>query len=141
MLNSVSLSVVSHPQNNFSLCRTKGLGSNAGEDMDVCKCIAPSQQGGTLKKPIEPQVFSGGCWKGKSGRNSLTVSQGVPPQNLGEPRMLVAAVAQWLRSRTRGRRVMSSSPCVTKELPYRRVDHVQSVSAQNLQVCHMAAVA
>ncbi|GFX46662.1 hypothetical protein TNCV_4038131 [Trichonephila clavipes] len=29
-------------------CFAIGLGSNPGEDRDVCKCIVPSRQGGTL---------------------------------------------------------------------------------------------
>ncbi|GFU92587.1 cullin-4A [Trichonephila clavipes] len=28
----------------------EGLGSNPGEDMDVCKCIVPLQHGGTLNR-------------------------------------------------------------------------------------------
>ncbi|GFV85161.1 hypothetical protein TNCV_4172141 [Trichonephila clavipes] len=31
-----------------STLTVQGLGSNPGEDMDVCKCIAPLRHGGTL---------------------------------------------------------------------------------------------
>ncbi|GFU65366.1 cytochrome P450 3A11 [Trichonephila clavipes] len=53
-----------------------GLGSNPGEEMDVCKCIVPSQHA------IEPQVPSGGWWKGKRGERLLT-TPGILPQNWG----------------------------------------------------------
>ncbi|GFV97846.1 uncharacterized protein TNCV_2021611 [Trichonephila clavipes] len=35
-----------------------GLGSNPGEDMDVCKCIVPSRHGGTLnsRRAVSPLV-------------------------------------------------------------------------------------
>ncbi|GFW47468.1 hypothetical protein TNCV_4537581 [Trichonephila clavipes] len=41
-----------------------GLGSNPGEDMDVCKCIVPSQHGSTLnsRRAASPLVR---WWKGK----------------------------------------------------------------------------
>ncbi|GFV72627.1 uncharacterized protein TNCV_2602341 [Trichonephila clavipes] len=32
----------------YSVCTRKGLGSNPREDMDVYKCILPSQHGGTI---------------------------------------------------------------------------------------------
>ncbi|GFS98236.1 hypothetical protein TNCV_944201 [Trichonephila clavipes] len=36
-----------------------GMGSNPGEDMDVCKCVVPSRQGANLKA-VKPQVLLGG---------------------------------------------------------------------------------
>ncbi|GFY23288.1 hypothetical protein TNCV_3939841 [Trichonephila clavipes] len=36
----------------WELCPIPGLGSNPGEDMDVCKCIVPLRQGGTLNSRL-----------------------------------------------------------------------------------------
>ncbi|GFT85617.1 uncharacterized protein TNCV_4253371 [Trichonephila clavipes] len=40
-------------------CYMGGLGSNPGEDMDVCKCIVPSRHGGTLnsRRVASPLVW------------------------------------------------------------------------------------
>ncbi|GFU00194.1 uncharacterized protein TNCV_801731 [Trichonephila clavipes] len=57
-----------------------GLGSNPGEDLDVCKCIVPSRQGDILNSrraasPLVRLVEGGG--------RPLT-PQGILPQNWGE---------------------------------------------------------
>ncbi|GFT25505.1 uncharacterized protein TNCV_3173831 [Trichonephila clavipes] len=60
-----------------------GLGSNPGEDMDVCKCIVPSLHGGTLNSrraasPLVRLVEWEESWV------AADHSQGVLPQNWDE---------------------------------------------------------
>ncbi|GFW34343.1 hypothetical protein TNCV_220691 [Trichonephila clavipes] len=45
------------------------LGSNAGEDMNVCKCIVLSRHGDTLNSRRAP-VLTGGWWKRKRAETS-----------------------------------------------------------------------
>ncbi|GFW82381.1 uncharacterized protein TNCV_3818611 [Trichonephila clavipes] len=60
-----------------------GLGSNPGEDMDVCKCIVPSRHGGTLnsRRAASPLVR---LVEGEERWEAPDHSQGVLPQNCGE---------------------------------------------------------
>ncbi|GFW24598.1 cullin-4A [Trichonephila clavipes] len=59
-----------------------GLGSNPGEDMDVCKCILPSRHGGTLnsRRAASPLVR---LVEGEERWEAPDQPQGVP-QNWGE---------------------------------------------------------
>ncbi|GFT57939.1 uncharacterized protein TNCV_2768471 [Trichonephila clavipes] len=69
----------------------KGLGSNPGEDMDVCKCLVPLRHGGTLnsrrtasplvwlvegeerwKAPDHPQGFLLLSWGGTQQKRTVT---------------------------------------------------------------------
>ncbi|GFV15431.1 uncharacterized protein TNCV_4834571 [Trichonephila clavipes] len=59
-----------------------GLGSNPGEDMDVCKCIVPLQHGGTLTSrratsPLLRLMEGDEMWEAPGN------SQGFLPQNWG----------------------------------------------------------
>ncbi|GFW77334.1 uncharacterized protein TNCV_924501 [Trichonephila clavipes] len=60
-----------------------GLGSNLGEDMDVCKCIVPLRLGGTLnsRRAASPLLRLG---EEKERWKAPDPSQGVLPQNCGE---------------------------------------------------------
>ncbi|GFX76427.1 hypothetical protein TNCV_5090661 [Trichonephila clavipes] len=56
--------------NHFRNMILKGLGSNLGEDMDVCKCKVPLRQGGTLnnRRASSPLVW---LWKRQRGGRPL----------------------------------------------------------------------
>ncbi|GFU13738.1 hypothetical protein TNCV_939591 [Trichonephila clavipes] len=58
-----------------------GLGSNRGEDMDVCKCIVPSRHGGALnsRRAASPLVWLGG---GSPNRRCLCVRRVFPRRSL-----------------------------------------------------------
>ncbi|GFW97646.1 uncharacterized protein TNCV_685161 [Trichonephila clavipes] len=76
-------------------CAVECLGSNPGEDIDVCKCIVPSRNGGTINSPLPfaSQVLSCGWWKGKRDGKPMT-TPGVFSQNCGgnEPNHTVTCV-------------------------------------------------
>ncbi|GFV07982.1 uncharacterized protein TNCV_2402931 [Trichonephila clavipes] len=58
----------------------KGLGSNPGEDMDVCKCTGPLRHGGTLssRRAASPLVR---LVEGEERWEASDDPQGVLPQN------------------------------------------------------------
>ncbi|GFU50328.1 uncharacterized protein TNCV_301611 [Trichonephila clavipes] len=60
-----------------------GLGSNAEEDMDVCKCIVPSRHGGTLNglRTASPLVR---LVEGEDRWEDPDHPQGALPKNWGE---------------------------------------------------------
>ncbi|GFV09773.1 cullin-4A [Trichonephila clavipes] len=68
-----------------------GLGSNPGEDIDVCKCIVPSWYGGTLNshRAASPLVR---LVEGEERWEVPDHPQGVPPQNWGEPKLYVTCM-------------------------------------------------
>ncbi|GFW73104.1 uncharacterized protein TNCV_832231 [Trichonephila clavipes] len=69
------------------------LGSNPGEDMDVCKCIVPSRHGGTLnsRRAASPLVR----WvEGEERWEAPDHPHGVLPQNWGETE-LNCSVTVW----------------------------------------------
>ncbi|GFU67775.1 uncharacterized protein TNCV_3134401 [Trichonephila clavipes] len=73
------------------------LGSNPGEDMDVCKCIVPSWHGGTLNSrraasPLVRLVEREGRWE------IPDFTQGVLPQNLGETEINRSVTCMVLKS-------------------------------------------
>ncbi|GFW19897.1 hypothetical protein TNCV_3562001 [Trichonephila clavipes] len=62
-------------------CDAVGLGSNPGEDMDVCKCIVPLRHGGTLnsRRAASPLVWLVEGSMPKLGRWRWVVSQSIVP--------------------------------------------------------------
>ncbi|GFU65459.1 uncharacterized protein TNCV_633821 [Trichonephila clavipes] len=60
-----------------------GLGSNPGEDMDVCKCIVPSRHGGNLNSRQATSLLVR-LVEGKERWEAPDLPQGVLPLNWGE---------------------------------------------------------
>ncbi|GFT14394.1 cullin-4A [Trichonephila clavipes] len=71
------------------------LGSNPGEDMDVCKCIVPSRPGGTLNSRRAASPFV--RWQGKRWE-SPDHPQGVLPQNWGETELNCSVTCMVLKA-------------------------------------------
>ncbi|GFW41271.1 uncharacterized protein TNCV_1002641 [Trichonephila clavipes] len=61
----------------------KGLGSNPGEDLDICKRIVPSRHGGTLNSCRAASPLTR-LWEGEERREAPDHSQSVLPQNWGK---------------------------------------------------------
>ncbi|GFW99671.1 cullin-4A [Trichonephila clavipes] len=59
-----------------------GLGSNPGEDMDVCKCIVPSRHGGTLNSRRAASLLVR-LVEGEESWEAPDHPQGVLPLNWG----------------------------------------------------------
>ncbi|GFW99096.1 uncharacterized protein TNCV_3008661 [Trichonephila clavipes] len=84
-----------------------GLGSNPGEDMDVCKRIVSLRHGGTLnsRRAASPLVEEGG-WGRELG--PLTLPQGVLPQNWGGTELNRTVTGMVLKAMANDRRTSSS---------------------------------
>ncbi|GFX47415.1 uncharacterized protein TNCV_1734021 [Trichonephila clavipes] len=85
-----------------------GLGSNPGEDMDVCKCIVPSCHGGTLNNhraasPLVRLVEGEQMWEAPDQ------SQGVLPQNWGESELNRSVTCMGLKATDNNRRHLALS--------------------------------
>ncbi|GFV22916.1 uncharacterized protein TNCV_2623691 [Trichonephila clavipes] len=80
-----------------------GLGSNLGEDMDVCKCIVPSRHGVTLNShraaiPLVRLV------EGKKRLEAIDPILGVLPQNWDETELNRSVTCMVLKATANDRR-------------------------------------
>ncbi|GFY30231.1 cullin-4A [Trichonephila clavipes] len=80
-----------------------GLGSNPGEDMDVCKCIMPSRHRGTLNSRRAASPFVR-LVEGEERWEAPEHPQGVLPQNWGETELNRSVSCMVLKATTNDRR-------------------------------------
>ncbi|GFW55904.1 cullin-4A [Trichonephila clavipes] len=80
-----------------------GLGSNPGEDMDVCKCIVPLRHGGTLnsRRAASPLVRLG---EAEERWEAPDPFHGVLPQNWGETELNSSVTCMVLKGTANDRR-------------------------------------
>ncbi|GFX06913.1 uncharacterized protein TNCV_1202281 [Trichonephila clavipes] len=85
-----------------------GLGSNPGEDMDVCKCIVPSQYGGTLnsRRATSPPVR---LVEGEERWEASDHPQGILPQNWDETDLNRSVTCMVLKATADDRRHLALS--------------------------------
>ncbi|GFT92889.1 uncharacterized protein TNCV_740491 [Trichonephila clavipes] len=78
--------------------------------MDVCKCIVPPWHGVTLnsRPTVSPLVMC--WWQGMRGEKSLTLPQGVLPQNWGGTELNRTVTCMVLKATANDRRTSSPLP-------------------------------
>ncbi|GFV29025.1 uncharacterized protein TNCV_1378761 [Trichonephila clavipes] len=82
--------------------KREGLGSNPGEDMDVCKCIVPARHGGTLNSrraasPFVRLVEGEERWKASDHPQSVPLNWGGIEPNRSVTCMVLKATANVMR--------------------------------------------
>ncbi|GFV84576.1 cullin-4A [Trichonephila clavipes] len=82
---------------------TLGLGSNPGEDMDVCKCIVPPRQGGTLNSHRAASHL-GRLVEVEERWETPDHPQGVLPLNWGETELNRSVTCMVLKATANDRR-------------------------------------
>ncbi|GFS73837.1 uncharacterized protein TNCV_1458671 [Trichonephila clavipes] len=85
----------------------EGLGSNPGEDMDVCKCIVPLRHGGTLnyRRAASPLMW---LVEGEERWEAPGHPQGFLPLNWGGTEQNHTATCVVLKAKANDRRKISS---------------------------------
>ncbi|GFT26438.1 cullin-4A [Trichonephila clavipes] len=85
-----------------------GLGSNPGEDMDICECIEPSSHGSTLnsRRTTSPLVR---LVKGEDRWDAPDQPQGVLPLNWGETELNRSVICMVLKTTANDRHPLALS--------------------------------
>ncbi|GFU21562.1 cullin-4A [Trichonephila clavipes] len=80
-----------------------GLGSNPGEDMDVCKCVVPTRHGDSLnsRRAANPLVRLA---EGEERWEAPDHPQGILPLNWGEPKLSNSVTGMVLKTTANDRR-------------------------------------